>query len=104
MIHSSNCATQKEGMSKYEPRILKGSFGYMSGITDVPNSGARTVGYSPASDLQICWNSFEQYTTMLAASREYGGIHIPRDNWIGVELGKTIGRAVVKFASEHKDK
>ena len=91
LVRGANCAILKEGMSMVEPRIEKGSFGYIEGITDVPNQGVWTKGYSPAKDTKLCWNSFSHFRTMLAESREFGGIHIPADNWMGVQLGERVG-------------
>lgn len=92
VVRGANCVVQKAGMSKTEPRIEKGSFGYISGITDVPNTGSWTKGYSPAKDVSLCWSSFTEFRTMIAETRTIGGIHIPADNWLGVELGKRVAQ------------
>lgn len=94
---SANCAVQEAGMSEIEPRIEKGSFGYIAGITDVPNQGAGSVGYAPADDVSICWKSFGDFADIQAKSREYGGIHIPADNYEGLKLGKRVGGITYRF-------
>lgn len=99
-VHSANCPIQKAGTSRTEPRIEKGNFGYIQGVTDVANKGGRTKGFSPAHDMKICWPSFTRFRQMLVKSREYGGIHIPADNYVGVELGKRVGHFAYKFMME----
>eukprot|EP00171_Calliarthron_tuberculosum_P005829 IDg5829t1 len=96
-MRSANCAILKAGMSKTEPRVEKGSFGYMAGITDVPNKGRTSVGYSPAADVSICWSSFTELRNMVAASRVSAGIHIPADCWMGIELGKRASNFAYNF-------
>eukprot|EP00178_Gracilaria_changii_P025359 TRINITY_DN78156_c0_g1_i1.p1 TRINITY_DN78156_c0_g1~~TRINITY_DN78156_c0_g1_i1.p1 ORF type:complete len:507 (-),score=64.16 TRINITY_DN78156_c0_g1_i1:743-2263(-) len=87
----ANCHMTKAGMSVIEPRIEKGSPGYEAGLTDVPNRGPRSEGFSPADDVTICWNSWEHFAKLVAKSRLLGGIHIPADNDVGNTLGAMIG-------------
>lgn len=94
---SANCATQMPGMSSVEPMILKGSSGYIKGVTDVPNEGPATVGYSPAKNVTLCWNSFGAFAEQLTKSRELAGIHIPIDNSKAQELGESIGSVAYEF-------
>jgi len=83
----ANCGFVAAGTSAREPRIEKGSTGYVAGLTDVPNTGARTRGYSPAAGVTLCWGAWWAYARAVAASRLAGGIHIPIDNARGLALG-----------------
>ncbi|OSX69338.1 hypothetical protein BU14_1608s0003, partial [Porphyra umbilicalis] len=83
----ANCGVVPAGTSAREPRVEKGSLGYVAGVTDVPNGGPRTAGYSPAADVTLCWASWWGYARAVAASRLAGGIHIPIDNARGLALG-----------------
>lgn len=38
-----------------EPKIRANQAGFVAGVTDVPNRGPRTVGFSPAQDVVMCW-------------------------------------------------
>ncbi len=95
---ATNCVRREKGTSITEPRIEKGARGYIPGVTDVPNRGPRSVGYSPAKDVTICWRTFNGFAMMLAKSREYGGIHIPKDNNEGLNLGKRVGHVAYTCA------
>ena len=53
-VQSANCTVLKKGMSKTEPMLLKKTPGCVAGVTDVPNRGRATTGYSPAKDVRIC--------------------------------------------------
>lgn len=94
---SANCHVTKKGMSMVEPMILKGAPGYVKDVTDVPNKGRESVGYSPAKDVTVCWNSWGQFAKMVAMSRLAGGIHIPMDNDKGNEVGEMVGDMAYKF-------
>lgn len=96
-IYGGNCAAQKAGTSMIEPKILKGAAGYIEGMTDIPNDGPQSVGYSPASDLEICWETFEEYAKALSDSRLAGGIHIPKDNELGIAFGNMMGVQFLEF-------
>jgi len=84
---AANCGFVAAGTSVREPRVEKGSTGYVAGVTDVPNGGRGTRGYSPAADVTLCWGSWWGYARAVAASRLAGGIHIPIDNARGLALG-----------------
>lgn len=88
-----NCKKFDEGGSFFEKRITAGQPGFKAGVTDVPNSGKATVGYSPRSDVILCWDSFSQAFDQSAISRIYGGIHIRSDNTDGMALGIEVGKA-----------
>lgn len=93
----ANCIIVKEGESMFEPRIDEGEEGFIAGLTNVPNSGSRTVGYSPAEDITICWSSFQRYGFLMAKSRVFGGVHIPIDTTEGLKLGRKAANMVVNF-------
>ena len=90
MITGNNCAMQLMGMSRTEPKIDTGEPGYIEGVTDIPNEGPMTVGFSPAEDITLCWPTYENFAASLAESRLLGGIHIPVDNDVGLEWGESI--------------
>ncbi|CAJ1951726.1 unnamed protein product [Cylindrotheca closterium] len=91
LIQGANCATRKAGTSRYEPKIEAGQPGYIANVTDVPNQGPGTVGYSPAQDVTICTASFDDYAEQIAESRLLGGIHVPMDNHYGLQWGRYMG-------------
>lgn len=93
----ANCYTVKTGMSKTEPRIEKGAMGYIAGVTNVPNRGMGTVGFSPRNDTTICWASWGAFANQLSKSRLLGGIHIPMDNEEGKAIGRVVGKKVFEY-------
>lgn len=86
----------KEGSSEYERKITAGQRGYIAGVTDVANKGKDTVGYSPRSQVNLCWDTFSEAADQASKSRIYGGIHIKADSKDGKALGRQIGKAVVR--------
>jgi hypothetical protein len=50
-----NCYVTRAGTSTVEPLIPANQTGYVAGITDRPNRGPKTIGYSPARDVVMCW-------------------------------------------------
>lgn len=93
----ANCYTMMAGMSKVEGRIEKGVTGFSADVTNVANSGPESVGYSPAKDVLICWPTWKRFAEMVAKSREYGGIHIPVDNEVGLMLGQEVANRSSEF-------
>lgn len=91
MLAGNNCAVQKRGMSRTEPKILRGAPGYMKGVTDVPNKGPESMGYSPAEDVTLCWENFGDFAAKLSQSRLLAGIHIKEDNDVGLAWGESVG-------------
>lgn len=73
---------------------MVGSPGYVAGITDVPSSNAASVGYSPGSDVVLCWDNYRAVARQAANSRVYGGIHTKKDGLDGLLLGERIGKLV----------
>lgn len=93
-----NCYLTPAGKSSVEPKVDNTSDPrYMRGVTDTPNRGPRTVGYSPARGVVLCWEEYEEAARQAANSRIYGGIHIRVDNDDGLKLGKRIGESVTAF-------
>lgn len=89
-----NCYRTSRGKSFVEPRRVAGESGYVAGVTDRPNRGPRSIGFSPARDVILCWLTYEEAAQQAADSRIYGGIHIRIDNDDGLKLGKRIGENV----------
>ena len=51
-----NCWRTREGQSGVEPRINNSSApGYLQGVTNRPNTGPKSIGYSPARGVVMCW-------------------------------------------------
>lgn len=98
-VRGANCKTVGKGKSKFEPMVLKGAAGWVRGVTDVPNTGSASVGYSPAEDVTICWASFTEFAEKLKNSRLVGGIHIAKDNDDGAALGKIVGKAAYEYVT-----
>ncbi|GAB0489113.1 hypothetical protein MMPV_000329 [Pyropia vietnamensis] len=94
---AANCGRVPAGGSTREPRVLKGSPGYVAGVTDVANRGPRTPGYAPAADVTLCWSSWWGYADLVSASRLSGGIHIPVDNSLGLAVGVAAADQVVEW-------
>eukprot|EP00172_Hildenbrandia_rubra_P002924 Plantae.Rhodophyta-Hildenbrandia_rubra.ctg4168.p1 GENE.Plantae.Rhodophyta-Hildenbrandia_rubra.ctg4168~~Plantae.Rhodophyta-Hildenbrandia_rubra.ctg4168.p1 ORF type:complete len:521 (+),score=55.18 Plantae.Rhodophyta-Hildenbrandia_rubra.ctg4168:133-1695(+) len=93
-----NCYTQMAGGSNVEPRIEKGSTGFIDGVTNVMSNGAGSRGYSPARNVTICWSNWTDMSMQLTNSRLYAGIHVPIDNREGYLLGRKVGRRAFKYA------
>jgi len=81
------------GDSLFEPMITSGK-GWIPGVTDVPNQGPNTVGYSPASNILLSWDTFSAAAADAGISRLYGGIHISVSNIDGATAGRLIGGKV----------
>jgi hypothetical protein len=94
-----NYYTIPEGQSTFEGKKLLGEPGYIAGLTDVPNSGYNTPGYSPRTDITLSWNTWAEAAQEAAMSRIYGGIHISDAATDGFAAGQLIGEAVWKKAN-----
>lgn len=94
---AANCGRVPAGGSAREPRLEKGTPGYVAGVTDVANRGPRSPGYAPAADVTLCWSSWWGYADLVSASRLAGGIHIPVDNSRGLAVGVAAADQVVEW-------
>ena len=83
-----------QGTSLVEPKRTAGQPGYIAGLTDVPNSGPGTPGYSPASTFSVKWNTFTEAANTCGLSRLYLGIHLQKSNTDGVATGRKVGERV----------
>eukprot|EP01098_Paradermamoeba_levis_P007578 TRINITY_DN3139_c0_g1_i4.p2 TRINITY_DN3139_c0_g1~~TRINITY_DN3139_c0_g1_i4.p2 ORF type:complete len:176 (-),score=71.34 TRINITY_DN3139_c0_g1_i4:109-636(-) len=86
--------TMKKGASLFEPYIPAGQPGYIAGVTDVPNSGPQTVGYSPAKDIDLFFSSLFEAADSAGVSRRYGGIHVATGDLEGRKLGRMVGELI----------
>lgn len=50
-----NCWLTRAGTSSVEPLIAANQTGWVAGVTDKPNRGPKTIGYSPGKDVVMCW-------------------------------------------------
>jgi len=82
------------GTSLFEPMITSGNPGFRAGITDIPNSGPTTVGYSPATSITLSWATFSVAADEAGMSRLYGGIHFQAGDLDGRKLGRLVGTKV----------
>jgi len=79
----------------YEGKIYNSSDPrFIDGVTNVPNKGPGTVGYSPATDIVLRWSSFSELAEGAGISRRYGGIHFKQGDLEGRKLGRAVGAAV----------
>eukprot|EP01115_Flamella_aegyptia_P010042 TRINITY_DN43696_c0_g1_i2.p1 TRINITY_DN43696_c0_g1~~TRINITY_DN43696_c0_g1_i2.p1 ORF type:complete len:473 (+),score=230.68 TRINITY_DN43696_c0_g1_i2:254-1672(+) len=76
------------GSSLVEPRIVAGQPGHVAGVTDVPNSGPGTPGYSPAQDVTLQFNTFTDMANSAGLSRMYLGVHLQGSNVNGINAGR----------------
>jgi hypothetical protein len=90
----------RAGKSLFEPRIDAGQPGYVAGVTDVPNQGPETVGYSPAKDVTLSWKTWTEAAQQAGLSRLYGGIHFKNGNEHGLDVGARVGEKVWARASD----
>ena len=96
-----NSITVGTGESIFEPKITDANNpNYIAGVTNVPNTGYNTIGYSPRAPVTLSWSTWTQAALEAGISRIYGGIHIQDGNADGQALGTTIGEAVWDRASD----
>jgi len=88
------CNLIREGESLFEPRSAA-----IPGVSDIPNTGPETIGYVPAEDVVLCWETFTDASDQAGISRLMGGIHIRADDIAGQLLGRSVGRAVYEKAT-----
>jgi len=84
----------REGDSLFEGKLTHREEFYQAGVTDVPNSGPTTVGYSPNSDIKRSYATFTEAADEAGLSRLYGGIHVEAANVDGRWIGRQIGAKV----------
>eukprot|EP00210_Caulerpa_lentillifera_P002673 g2553.t1 len=89
-----SCDRIRQGQSTFEPRSNA-----RPGLTNVPNRGPGTPGYSPAEDVVLCWSTFTDATLQSGRSRLYGGIHVRADDDAGQALGRRVGQDVFQKAN-----
>jgi hypothetical protein len=92
-----SCARLAAGGSTIEPKVADPAApGYAAGLTDAPAAdGGRGRGYSPSTDVVLCWGTFTDAAQQSGVSRLYGGIHVQKDNADGLALGKAVAAAVI---------
>jgi len=95
-----NPVTYLEGNNPMEPKIVAGQPGYVAGLTDVPNSGPATQGYSPAHDVTLSFDTWDNYSDTVSMSRIYLGVHTPSSAAAGKALGRQVAqRAIARAAA-----
>jgi len=89
-----NNITTAEGTNAPEPKITAGNPGYIAGVTDVPNTGYNTVGYSPATDIPLGWNTWTELSDSCSISRIYLGAHTLHSTIVGRQVGNKVAERV----------
>jgi len=90
------------GDSLVEPKIDDPTNpNYIAGVTDVPNSGPASIGYSPAQDVTLHWSTFSEAAIAVANSRMYLGIHFAAAGFDGISVGREVGAKAFAFYSKH---
>jgi hypothetical protein len=82
------------GDSMFEGKLTHREQWYEAGVTDVPNTGPNTIGYSPAADIKKSYPTFTSAAGDAGISRLYGGIHIEAANVDGQWVGRQVGAKV----------
>ncbi|CAD7704987.1 unnamed protein product [Ostreobium quekettii] len=95
------CRRITEGSSLFEGRIDEGEPGFVEGLTNVPNKGPRTTGYAPATDVVLCWTTWDEAVEEAGISRLAGGIHIIADHTDGITVGKAVADLVYEKAKKN---
>ena len=89
--------TIKAGEGVYEPKVTDPlDSRYIAGKSDVPNSGPGTSGYSPATDVTLSWETFQDAADESGFSRRLAGIHTKQADLQERQLGKSVGNHVLK--------
>jgi hypothetical protein len=86
--------TIKAGDSYIEPMKVLGEAGFIEGVTDVPNVGSHSIGYSPAKDVTLQFLTFTDAADSCGLSNLYGGIHILADVDAGRFMASEVSRSV----------
>jgi len=91
----ANYPTVLAGQSRTEPKITNTSDPrFVNGLTNVPNTGPGTKGYTPATDITLTWPTWDSAAQSAGISRLYGGFHIQSSNEDGQSLGRSVARIV----------
>jgi len=94
--------TVDAGHSKVEPKIDDPSNPkFVNGVTNVPNSGPETIGYSPAKAITVRWDTFSKAADDIAISRMYIGIHFRDASYDGITIGRRVGYKVWRLYSQY---
>jgi len=83
-----------------EIKLVQGDPGWIAGVTDVPNQGPTTVGYTPAHNVTLSWNTWTDLTSQAALSRTYLGVHYDDSREISYALGKNVGAYVFNYITQ----
>jgi len=98
-LYTGNNITVAEGSHIVEPKITSGNPGYIAGLTDVPNQGPFSVGYSPAQDINLGWNTFTDFSRQCSLSRIYLGVHTLHSTIVAEKIGIEIAEKVYKIVN-----
>lgn len=58
---------------------------------------SRGVGFSGRRRVHVCWNSFQQYSRLVAQSRRFGDVLTPNESIQGERHGRRAGLRTVRF-------
>jgi len=93
--------TIPEGMIQAEPKITSGQPGYIAGVTDVPNTGPSSVGYTPNADHTISYSSVEEFKEEVIQARMNSGFHTRHSGNVGRAAGEAIAAQLIDFFSNN---
>lgn len=57
------------------------------------------AGYSPAQDVVLCWETFQEAAEQAGMSRLHAGVQIIADHMGGTRMGENVGNFVYDMAS-----
>lgn len=77
-------------------RAFTGSDVFKSGVTFKAGSSKTEPGAVPAQDLTLSWPTFTDAANEAGISRRYGGIHFQQADLQSREMGRAVGRQVIR--------
>lgn len=94
------CRRVEKGDSLFEKEISDPEEdGFIDGFTNVPNSGPGTTGYTPGTDVVLCWSTWTDAVVESGISRLEGGIHVIADDIDGKLVGGKVAQMVYEKAT-----
>jgi hypothetical protein len=81
-----------------EPKItIPSDPRYIAGVTNVPNTGKESIGYAPANNVTLSWNTWTELTSQASLSRTYLGVHYDDSQQISYANGRNLGDLTYTF-------
>jgi hypothetical protein len=86
--HSTYSAAAAEILQRFTGSDVFG------GCATIPAGSSQIEGSTPATEIELCWDSFTDAAEEAGMSRLYGGIHFASGNTDGQVLGRKVGGKV----------